>query len=705
MKKLIINTFISTLLILFLAAYSFAAEKAKDKKTNTPQPVQTEEELIKPEETNADIPGKTKEKIKEESTFPEEQIGEKPQLVTAVAIEGNISIPSDEIKNILITKAGEPILEPKLIRDRRAILDMGYFSDVNYSQVGFADGVKVIFKVLENPVVNKINISGNKIVTTDKILSLMETKVGKILNNKTLSSDLSVIRNYYDEDLGYILPNHIEDITWTMDGQINIKIKEAMEIKEIKITGNKTYGDATIRKVIKLKEGDLLNRKTLTKDLTTLLDFYKEKDYFANIQQPQIDFERGIINVNVAEVTIEDIQISGNEKTKTFFIKRILKMKPGDKLRSENIMRDNKLLQDLQLFDNIEIETEQGSAPDKYIVIWKVKEPKKYNFFTFGIGYGAGGVSATSRTGLSGGITANIRNLKGRGQSLSANWQRGYNIDTWAVSFYDPAINNRADQIGFSVFNSTYKDLRQPVYGTTPVQYSYYDDHRNGGNFSFGRWFGPDLKGVIGLRRETVALNQSADSTITPVGLNSGSLNGVSLTGIYDTRDDIFNPYKGYYINASGQFTGGILQGSYDYSKYQGEVRKYFPLKKERSIAVRLWGGAISGVAPAMEYFYVGGTDTLRAYEDNSIFGTRMYMANAEFRFPIGKIELLRGAVFADAGNAWSPGQSTTIKKDAGVGLRLVFQKIGLAVGIIRIDYAITGHGVGRFSIGMGQSF
>lgn len=695
------------LIVFFTASFLLlcpagAKEKPKSDKKDIPKPVQTEEELPVKED-NVILPGK---EDKTDFTLPQEVLGEKVQLVTAVIIEGNDKIPAEEIKNILITKQGDPVLEPKLVRDRRAIMDMGYFSDVNYSQENFGDGVKIIFRVMENPVVNKISVSGNKIVATDKILSLMETAPGKILNNKTLSADLAAIRNYYDEDLGYMLPNHVEDISWTPDGEIILKIKEAMPISQIIITGNKSFSESALKNLMKMKAGDLFNRKILTKDITALFEFYKERDYYINIQQPQIDFEKGIINIDVAEVVVEDIQVSGNEKTKTSFIKKILKMKPGSKLRNADIMRDHKMLQDLQLFDSIEPDTEQGSAPDKYVVIWKVKEPKKYNFFTFGVGYGGGGATETSRSGLTGGIIANVRNLKGEGQSVSANWQRGSNIDSWSASFYNPAINARADQFGFSLFNSTYTGLRQPVENTNPVIYSYYDDHRAGGSCSFGRWIGPDLRASLGLRREQVGLNRNVDSQYDPLGMKSGSLNAVSLSGVYDTRDDVFNPYKGNYISSSAQFTGGVFRGSYTYGKYQGEVRKHFPLKKERSVALRLWGGAIGGAPPALEYFYIGGVDTIRAYEDNSLFGTRMVVANAEYRFPIGKIDLLKGAVFADAGNAWFSGdQNLLIKKDVGVGLRLAFQKIGLAVGIIRIDYAMRGQGQSRFSIGMGQSF
>ena len=112
----------------------------------------------------------------------------------------------------------------------------------------------------------------------------------------------------------------------------------------------------------------------------------------------------------------------------------------------------------------------------------------------------------------------------------------------------------------------------------------------------------------------------------------------------------------------------------------------------------------MTGDAPITEYFYAGGPDTLRGYQQNQFFGTRFLVANAEYRFPIGNIKFLRGAVFADAGNAWSPGDiyEDKIFLDAGVGLRITFPALGL--GVIRLDYAFGQDG-GRTQIGIGQSF
>jgi len=145
-----------------------------------------------------------------------------------------------------------------------------------------------------------------------------------------------------------------------------------------------------------------------------------------------------------------------------------------------------------------------------------------------------------------------------------------------------------------------------------------------------------------------------------------------------------------------------MLGSDYDFTKIQVEGRRYFPLRNHHTIALRLWGGSIAGGAPVTEYFYAGGTDTIRGYQDNSFFGTKLIVANLEYRFPIGKIKLLNGAVFADAGNACMEGQPSDIKTSYGVGLRLVFPTLSL--GVIRVDYAVGRDG-GRSSIGIGQTF
>lgn len=629
-------------------------------------------------------------------------ISEPETTITAIVIEGNVRISSKEILSIIVSKIGDQLLEPKLMRDQQAVYDMGYFSNVKVETQNFEGGVKLVFRVLENPEIKEIEITGNKIVPTDKISSLMETKIGNILNSKMIYGDVMAINNYYNEELEYFYPNHVIDVDWTESGRLTLKIIDGLTIKSIEVKGNTVVPTADLMKLIKSKPGDLLNRKLLNEDSTRIEELYRGKDYLVSMPQPTIDFEKGTIILDVGEAVIEDIKFEGNTKTKASFLMKATRIRTGEVLRNRRVKRDYERLQNLQIFESIEPTFEPGSAPGKVVLVWRVKE-QKTGMATFGLGYG-GGAGATSRAGLFGTISYTERNFGGRGQRPAVSWQRGVNIDTIALSFTDPAINERSDSLGVSFYNSNYSELRQPVYGTDPVDYAYYDDHRAGGILSFGRYLTDDLQGIISAKREEIRLNKNQYSFYDPVGLAQGNINAMTFAGVYDTRDDIFDPYEGALANVSWQTTGGILKGSYSFNKYQLEFRKYFSLKKGMVFAFRVWGGYIQGAdAPATEYFYIGGTDTIRAYFDNSFFGNRMALMNAEFRFPIAKIQYLKGCIFADMGNAWSPGEISTFKKDAGVGIRLVFPKFGL--GVIRVDYAVRGGGQGRFAVGIGPSF
>ncbi len=275
-------------------------------------------------------------------------------------------------------------------------------------------------------------------------------------------------------------------------------------------------------------------------------------------------------------------------------------------------------------------------------------------------------------------------------------------MDSLSASLFNPAINDNRDSIGFSIYRYQATDIQQPVQGSQPIVYSLYDDKRSGGSFTFGHPFSDDFSLFLTLKTERIDLTQSPNSQYTPLGLFAGTSNSTIISGLLDSRDDLFNPHQGRYVSGSYQIAGGILGGDNQFNKAQLEIRQYIPVMKNKTIALRVWGGMLDGSAPTTDYFYAGGADTIRGYQENSFYGSRMLVMNAEFRFPISKIKILNGAIFADAGNAWFPGMPNQLWTDAGVGLRLVFPTLGL--GVIRIDYAFGQNG-SRSTIGIGQTF
>lgn len=633
----------------------------------------------------------------------EENLDETAPKITGIVIEGNDSVPTDEIIKVMSIKIGDPLVPSKLQRDIQAIFNMGLFTDVKVDQQYFVGGAKIILTVLENPRVKTIVFEGNSLVPSEKLLSLMETKEGEILNTKVLYGDTSSINQYYNDELGYLLkPTHVKDIAWTENGELKIKIVEGMEIKDIEIVGNTAYTTEKLRSYITFKKGELFNQKTAKADTDKIAALYEKDDYMLDTIRPVADPETGIVSIKIVEAVVEEIKIDGNTRTKDYVILRNMNTKPGQILKSRRIQKDLERLNGIGYFSSVNIEPESGSDAGKVVLVIKVKE-QKTGQVTLGLGYTGGG-SGVVRSGVTGGVSVMERNFKGTGWGGAARVQLGVNSNFLNLSVFNPAINSNRDSISFSYYSQKYVELTQVVPNSDPVAYSYYDDKRNGFVFSYGRPLSEYFTLYLTLKTEKITLTRSDISDYEPVGLFDGRANSAILAGVYDSRDDMMNPRTGTFVNASFQTAGGFLGGDEDFTKTQLEIRKYIPVGKSMTLALRAWGGIIEGDSfSSSDVFYLGGSDSLRGYHDNIFMGDRMILLNAELRFPIAKLKVLSGAVFVDAGNAWfKDNGSSKLHMDAGVGLRLTLPTLGL--GVIRLDYASGDRG-SRVSIGFGQSF
>ncbi len=623
-----------------------------------------------------------------------------PPPIVNIEVEGNSSVPTQAILEVVSTRIGDPLLEPRLRRDLQAIFDLGYFTDVRFATPAAPGGLRLVFRVLENPVVTSVSFKGNEVVESEKLRSVMDTETDQILNTRTIHSDIQAINQYYNEELGYLrTPTHVTDVAFE-DGNLVLTIVDGIVVSDVEVTGVSVFPEERVASMVRIKPGELFNRKTLEEDLTRINDLYEKDQWVLDTVDPKIDPDTGKVTVEVVEAKVEEIRVEGNTKTRTATILRNLRTKPGSVLNRRRFQKDLERLNNLGYFRKVEPDPQRGTERGQVILVLDVEE-EKTGLATIGVGY-AGGGSSGIRSGVTGAVSYSDRNLFGTGRNVSLSWQRGAQISSLGFSFLDPAINSNQDSIGLSLFRNDVDGLRQPISVNGQQEYAYYDDQRMGGSLTYGRPLNDDLRVFGTLRHETIDILRDSSSIYDPVGLGSGTLNSVGLSALYDTRDDIFNPHVGSFANAAVNVAG--LGGDFKFNKYTIEGRHYIPLSKRQTLALRAWGGTVTGDAPITEYFYAGGPDTLRGYEQNQFFGTRFFVANAEYRFPIANIKFLRGAVFADAGTAYIPGDGfeDKIYYDAGLGLRITFPALGL--GVIRLDYAWGEFG-GRTQIGIGQSF
>jgi hypothetical protein len=161
----------------------------------------------------------------------------------------------------------------------------------------------------------------------------------------------------------------------------------------------------------------------------------------------------------------------------------------------------------------------------------------------------------------------------------------------------------------------------------------------------------------------------------------------INVNIIYDTRDNMVNPYSGYYIYASwrGAFEAfGNVKGS---NFVQLEYRSFHPLSKTNPRhLLAFWG--LGNFCPAGEFPYLilpataydQRSRSARGYTQGRYRGNNLVYGEAEYRFPISPCGgILGGVVFVNGTTANNEAQDLklfqSVKPGYGLGLRIMVDK------------------------------
>lgn len=185
-------------------------------------------------------------------------------------------------------------------------------------------------------------------------------------------------------------------------------------------------------------------------------------------------------------------------------------------------------------------------------------------------------------------------------------------------------------------------------------------------------------------------------------GADGGISSSAGPIWILDSRDNAFFPRKGWLTEISLTGEHRLTGSDFAFARCSLDLARYFPFGKNvlavNGIAIFTTGGA-----PFFQLPQLGGPRRLRGYPDGKYRDRHLLLAQAEFRFPL--FWRFKGVAFGGAGTVFGqPGESAIIRSNAGVGLRIEFdrrQKLHL-----RIDYGIgQGKGNSGFYATLGEAF
>ena len=209
---------------------------------------------------------------------------------------------------------------------------------------------------------------------------------------------------------------------------------------------------------------------------------------------------------------------------------------------------------------------------------------------------------------------------------------------------------------------------------------------------------GYEFDGFNVLEPEQGGLLENSDE----IGKGGGTISNLGLLALFDNRDNIFYPTKGWFVEGSFFTSADWLGSSFSYQKFELDARYYQKLKGTQVLATNLFLGTRSENTPFVDLSYLG-TKRSRGFDNRRYLDNTELTLATEYRFPIWK--RFKGAVFGSTSTV-SPSLdevlSSSFRSAVGGGLRYVLnKKEGTR---LRVDYGISNQG-GQFYFTINEAF
>lgn len=569
--------------------------------------------------------------------------------------------------------------------------------------------------------VKGINIVGNKNISKEAILSAMRTKVGQPFVQATLDADRTLVENLGFFQAVDTRAKLLDDSSY----EITVDVQEYEIIKEIRIEGMKAFKQDEILKLIETKVGEVFNRRQIAPTAQRIRDLYSKKGFFVAIDEigPMRE-SPSTLNVRLIELTVNSVQVMGNNRTKARVMKRLIKTRAGDVFSQDKWADDLRRLYSTQWFENVKSVDNQPEA-GKIDLIADVKEGRTGNF---GVG-----LQVDPRSSFAGFFRLSDTNFRGSGQSVGLNFLQatsggGPSVD---LNYGNPFIDQRDTSMSVSLYSRIIYRFTGTGFGgsSVPTDANRYSERRTGGSVNFARPIAKKSNGSVGFRFEGIKTNNLDTTTATDFIQQDGIVSSLTLGYNRNRRDVDLDASRGDWLQLSvepgysnitkvaGSVSDPAILGKNFFTKIGMEYRTYFSSGPARTVkeldaprkvlALRARAATISGKVPFFEQYFAGGSDTVRGYPEDRFWGKNELLFNLEYRYPIQKS--FNAVAFVDYGGAWGGygtvnlyTQSPNLKMNLGYGVGVSFKT---PLGPIRIDLGFNDKGKNRIHFQIGTSF
>jgi outer membrane protein insertion porin family len=320
-------------------------------------------------------------------------------VIVEVRIEGNHATEVSKLPK-LVTRAGQ-IFDPQAIEeDVRTLHRSRKFVDVHPKYVRVAEGIVVVFQVVERPMLRYVKYVGNERVTTRTLRKKAEIDVGDAMDPYVVEEARRRIESHYHEK-GFegARVTTVEGDKQGDKGAVFL-IDEGRNRKALwtSFVGNTIASDARLLTQIKSKPGVLwmfggnVDRSVIDQDVETLTAYYRSLGFFqAKVgREVEVVHEGGRDWTHITFVvnegpryTVRNVSFLGNSKFKTEFLERDLELKGGEHFNQAKMDKDLNLIRDIYggrgfVFADIRADPRFLEEPGQLDLVYNVSEGQRY---------------------------------------------------------------------------------------------------------------------------------------------------------------------------------------------------------------------------------------------------------------------------------------------------------------------------------------
>lgn len=555
---------------------------------------------------------------------------------------------------------------------------------------GSGELVDVVFIVNEKAKVQieRVSFVGNKALKDEEIKPYLATSEGTLISfvtdwgtykEEAFSTDLMRIEALY-HDQGYVnVKVGKPRIRLSADKRrmhIAIPISEGDQYRlgDKSISGDLLDSQAELLKLITIEPGAIFKRSQIAEDLEKLTDYYKDRGYaYVNVMPltlPHEDKKTLDLTLEINQgplVTVERIELHGNDKTRDKVIRRELRVYEGELFTGNGLRESERRINQLGYFEKVDVSTHRGSQPDRIVVAVHIKE-KSTGTFQISFGF-------SSYEAFVGQAQVVQDNFLGYGTRFSLTGQISSRRRIFDFEYTDPYFLDTRLSFSLNLFNTEndYYDFRRASTGGE-LTWGYPLD--------FGIKYLDNMYVYFGYFAERVEIPEEAFN-VTLVGLETNTPRWTSAlrgTITYDSRNNRLFPSDGYFALLRGEWATPYLLSQNEFTRVTAVGRGYWPIVWGIVLKSQLRLGYIYSPdrIPIFESYREGGYGSIRGYYTRSIGpvervggldpsnplvyfnvgGNKSLLGNVELEFPIVEKVGIRGVLFADCSNAYGANEN-----------------------------------------------